>query len=114
MRNAELGILWKTFLIDSTNVFLLNAIPTVVSVTTFLTFILMGNTLTAAKVCILCSLELRKLSKTLQNLLFCRCLRCHIDHLHPDAQNPVRRQGRVCCTVDECIPCIILLLWPET
>ncbi len=54
VRNAELGILWKTFVIDSTNVFLLNAIPTVVSVTTFLTFILMGNTLTAAKVCVLC------------------------------------------------------------
>lgn len=50
VRNAELAILWKTFVIDSTNVFLLNAIPTVVSVATFATYILMGNNLTAAKV----------------------------------------------------------------
>lgn len=50
VRNTELQILWRTFVIDSTNVFLLNAIPTVVSVSTFTAYILMGNNLTAAKV----------------------------------------------------------------
>jgi hypothetical protein len=50
VRNKELSILWRTFIIDSTNVFLLNAIPTVVSVSTFTAYILLGNNLTAAKV----------------------------------------------------------------
>jgi hypothetical protein len=50
VRNTELKILWRTFIIDSTNVFLLNAIPTVVSVSTFTAYILLGNNLTAAKV----------------------------------------------------------------
>ena len=50
VRNKELSILWRTFIIDSTNIFLLNAIPTVVSVSTFTAYILLGNNLTAAKV----------------------------------------------------------------
>lgn len=55
VRNKELSILWRTFIIDSTNVFLLNAIPTVVSVSTFTAYILLGNILTAAKVRRRCS-----------------------------------------------------------
>lgn len=49
VRNTELSILWRTFVIDATNVFLLNAIPTVVSVGTFSIYVLTGNRLTAAK-----------------------------------------------------------------
>lgn len=49
VRNTELSILWRTFVIDATNVFLLNAIPTVVSVGTFSIYVLAGNRLTAAK-----------------------------------------------------------------
>ncbi len=50
VRNTELSILWRTFVIDATNGFLLNAIPTVVSVATFSVYVLAGNRLTAAKV----------------------------------------------------------------
>lgn len=50
VRNMELTILWRTFVIDASNGFLLNAIPTVVSVTTFTIYVLAGNRLTAAKV----------------------------------------------------------------
>lgn len=49
VRNTELAILWKSFIISSVNTFLLNVIPTIVQVTTFGAYVLLGNELTAAK-----------------------------------------------------------------
>ena len=49
MRQIELDILWKSFRVATFNSFLLNAIPTFVSVATFTTYVLLGNKLTAAK-----------------------------------------------------------------
>ena len=49
VRQNELDILWKSFRVATFNSFLLNAIPTFVSVATFTTYVLLGNKLTAAK-----------------------------------------------------------------
>ncbi|KAL3160420.1 hypothetical protein ABBQ32_010743 [Trebouxia sp. C0010 RCD-2024] len=49
VRQTELDILWKSFRVATFNSFLLNAIPTFVSVATFTTYVLLGNKLTAAK-----------------------------------------------------------------
>ena len=49
MRNVELATLWKSFRVATFNSFLLNAIPTIVSVVTFTVYVLLGNKLTAAK-----------------------------------------------------------------
>ena len=49
VRQSELDILWKSFRVATFNSFLLNAIPTFVSVATFTTYVLLGNKLTAAK-----------------------------------------------------------------
>lgn len=47
VRGLELGVLWKSFVVAALNVFLLNAIPTLVSVCTFGVYVLLGNELTA-------------------------------------------------------------------
>ena len=49
VRNTELDTLWKSFRVQTFNSFLLNAIPTFVSVGTFTVYVLLGNRLTAAK-----------------------------------------------------------------
>ena len=49
VRNTELDTLWKSFRVQTFNSFLLNAIPTFVSVGTFTVYVLLGNKLTAAK-----------------------------------------------------------------
>ena len=49
VRNTELATLWKSFRVQTFNSFLLNAIPTIVSVVTFTVYVLLGNQLTAAK-----------------------------------------------------------------
>ena len=49
VRERELHTLWRSFLVAAINSFLLNAIPTFVSVTTFTVYVLLGNELTAAK-----------------------------------------------------------------
>ena len=49
VRERELHTLWRSFLVAAINSFLLNAIPTFVSVTTFPVYVLLGNELTVAK-----------------------------------------------------------------
>ena len=49
VRERELHTLWRSFLVAAITSFLLNAIPTFVSVTTFTVYVLLGNELTAAK-----------------------------------------------------------------
>ena len=49
VRNTELDTLWASFRVQTFNSFLLNAIPTFVSVGTFTVYVLLGNKLTAAK-----------------------------------------------------------------
>lgn len=47
VRGLELAVLWKSFVVGALNVFLLNAIPTLVSVCTFTVYVLLGNQLDA-------------------------------------------------------------------
>ena len=49
IRNTELGVLWKSFLVAAVNSFLLNFLPTFVSVATFFGYVLLGHNLTAAE-----------------------------------------------------------------
>ncbi len=49
VRGQELDVLWKSFVVGALNVFLLNVIPTLVSVTTFGMYVVLGNELTATK-----------------------------------------------------------------
>ena len=49
VRNQELSTLWKGFVVGAMNSFLFNFIPTLVSVLTFTTYVLLGHELTAAQ-----------------------------------------------------------------
>ena len=49
VRNTELGVLWKSFLVAAVNSFLLNFLPTFVSVATFFGYVALGHNLTAAE-----------------------------------------------------------------
>ena len=49
VRNKELNTLWKSFIIQIFNSFILNTIPVIVSVATFTAYVLLGNQLTAQK-----------------------------------------------------------------
>lgn len=49
MRNKELKTLWHSFIVGAMNSFLFNFIPTLVSVLTFATYVLLGHELTAAQ-----------------------------------------------------------------